>query len=53
MRKILAVLVLAVAVALNAAVAFAAGSAENRPSFFGDGFDNTTCADTQPQHGCK
>jgi hypothetical protein len=52
MRKALAVLILAAAVALNAAAASAGGSTDTRPLFFGDGFDNTTCADTPRAHGC-
>jgi hypothetical protein len=44
MRRILAVLILGVVVALTAARAFAGGERDASP-FFGDGFDNTTCAD--------
>ncbi len=51
MRKVLALLILASALALNAAAAFA-GSANSRSMFYGDGFDNTTCADMPRQHGC-
>ena len=54
MRNILAVVILVAAVALNASVAFACrNNAEIRSSYFGDGFDNTTCADVSLQHGCK
>lgn len=53
MRTVLAVLVLAVALALNAAAAFAGNKTDNRPGFFGDGFDNTTCADAVPSAACK
>jgi hypothetical protein len=38
---------------LNVTAAFAAGDGQNRPTFFGDGFDNTTCADLLPTHGCR
>jgi len=54
MRKILAAMILVAAVALNASVAFACrNNAEIRSSYFGDGFDNTTCADLSLQHECK
>ncbi len=45
MRRILAVLILGVAVALAAAPAFAGGDRDASRLFFGDGFDNTTCVD--------
>ncbi len=45
MRRILAVLILGVAVALTAAPAFAGGDRDTPQFFFGDGFDNTTCVD--------
>jgi len=45
MRRILAALILGVAVALAASPVFA-GSERDTPLFFyGDGFDNTTCVD--------
>jgi hypothetical protein len=47
MRKMLAVLILGAAVALSGVTAFAGGNTPP-PFFFGDGFDNTTCAD-QPR----
>jgi len=43
MRRILAVLLLATVVALTAGPALADGS--DPKIFYGDGFDNTTCAD--------
>lgn len=53
MRKIIATLLVGVAFALlNVAGAFAAGGPQTRPIFFGDGFDNTTCADFPQTHGC-
>lgn len=45
MKKTLAVLILMVAVALTAAPTFAGDKIDPAPLFFGDGFDNTTCAD--------
>jgi hypothetical protein len=54
MRTVLAVLVLAAALALNAVVASAGQKIDIRPVFFGDGFDNTTCADAVPSaQACK
>ena len=50
MRKVCAALL--VALVLSVSGAFAAGDMQNRPIFFGDGFDNTTCADLQPVRGC-
>jgi hypothetical protein len=52
MRTILAVLILGAAFALHAAGAFAE-SGTGRPLFFGDGFDNTTCADLPRGQVCR
>ncbi len=53
MRKIVATLIVGAALALlNVAGAFVATDTQNRPIFFGDGFDNTTCADMPQTHGC-
>jgi hypothetical protein len=51
MRTILAVLVLGAAIVLNAATAFSATS--DSRMFFGDGFDNTTCADSPLGQNCR
>jgi len=51
MRTILAVLVLGAAIVLNTATAFG-GTSDSR-LFFGDGFDNTTCADVQGGQACR
>ncbi len=51
MRKMLAVLILGAAIVINAAAAFAGDNRDTR-IFFGDGFDNTTCADTAGQRQC-
>ena len=51
MRTMLAVLVLGAAIVLNAATAFSAAS--DSRLFFGDGFDNTTCADLPRGQACK
>lgn len=45
MRKIVVTLVGAAFALLNVAGACAATDTQNHPIFFGDGFDNTTCAD--------
>ena len=47
MRRMLAVLLLGVAVAFTAAPALADGSKGNK-IFYGDGYDDTTCADLPP-----
>jgi hypothetical protein len=52
MRTILAVLVLGVAIVLNAATAFGATASDTR-LFFGDGFDNATCADSPRGQDCR
>ena len=52
MRKIVATLLVGAALALqNVTGAFAASDGQNR-IFFGDGFDNTTCADFPQTHNC-
>lgn len=51
MRTILAVLVLGAAIVLNAATAF--GATSDSRLFFGDGFDNTTCADLPGKQACR
>jgi len=48
----LTVLVLGAAIVMNAATAFAGDIGDTR-IFFGDGFDNTACADTQRLHQCS
>jgi len=53
MRRVLSALILAAVVAFNATAAFAGGNSDTRPLFFGDGFDNTTCADTPRAQGCR
>lgn len=50
-RTILAVLVLGAAIVLNAATAF--GATSDSRLFFGDGFDNTTCADLPGKQACR
>lgn len=52
MRKMLAVLVLGAAMVINGAAALAGDDRDTR-IFFGDGFDNTTCADTPRVHQCS
>ena len=52
MHRLLSVLILVAAVALYAAGDSVGGTTGLRPPFFGDGFDNTTCADAPPAHGC-
>jgi len=53
MRKIVATLLVGAALALlNVTGAFAASDGQNR-IFFGDGFDNTTCADLLQTHDCR
>ncbi len=51
MRRMLAVLVLGAAMVLNVATAF--GASSDSRLFFGDGFDNTTCADMPQGQACK
>jgi len=53
MRKMLAVLILGAAVALHAMTAFAGANTPPNPLFFGDGFDNTTCADQPRPLACR
>lgn len=54
MRAMLAVLILGAAIILNAATAFGASNATSDSRvFFGDGFDNTTCADLPRGQACK
>jgi hypothetical protein len=54
MRKIVATLLVGAAFALlNATGAFAASDVQNRPTFYGDGFDNATCADMPQTHSCR
>ncbi|HET9002169.1 MAG TPA: hypothetical protein VFP86_21210 [bacterium] len=57
MRATLTVLILVAAIAFSAAKAFACSGATDThaffvPFFFGDGFDNTTCASTLRATGC-
>jgi len=56
MRAILAMLILVAAVALSAAKASACATTDTHaffiPFFFGDGFDNTTCASAPRAQGC-
>ena len=52
MHRLLSVLILVAAVALYAAGDSAGGTTGLRPPFFGDGFDNATCADAPHAHGC-
>jgi hypothetical protein len=56
MRAVLAVAILMVAMALTMAKAFACSPTDTHayfsPFFFGDGFDNTTCAATAGTQGC-
>jgi len=53
MRKIVATLLVGAAFAvLNATGAFAASDGQNHSIFFGDGFDNATCADMHQTHSC-
>jgi len=56
MRAVLAVAILVVAMALTMAKAFACSPTDTHayffPFFFGDGFDNTTCAATPGTQGC-
>ena len=54
MRTMLAVLILGAALILNAATVFGASNATSDSRvFFGDGFDNTTCADLPRGQACK
>jgi hypothetical protein len=54
MRTMLAVLILGTAIVVNAATAFSASSDSfDSRLFFGDGFDNTTCADLPRGQVCR
>lgn len=53
MRRMLTAMILGAAIALNIAAAFAADTVATGAFFYGDGFDNTTCADSPKDTPCR